>query len=94
MAPRINPKKMDTLFVELTKGCPFMFQKSESITMRLGGIHSAVDRRQAESVLKQVKGVRSASVNQNAVAAVTYRADQTNVDTITSALASIGYPVI
>ena len=71
-----------------------MFQKSESITMTLSGINSAVDRRQAERVLKQVKGVRAASVNSNAVAAVTYRADQTDVDTITSALASVGYPVI
>ena len=71
-----------------------MFQKSESITMQLGGIHCDVDRRQAESVLKQVKGVRSATVNGQAMAAVTYRADQTDVDTITSALASVGYPVI
>ncbi len=71
-----------------------MFHNAESITMQLDGIHSTVDRRMAESVLKQVKGVRSASVNHNAVAAVTYRADQTDVATITSALASVGYPVI
>lgn len=71
-----------------------MFTKPESITMQLGGVTNAATRKEATEVLKRQKGVRSATVDHRAVATVTYRADQTTVDTLTTALAQAGYPVI
>ena len=71
-----------------------MFTKPESITMQLGGVHDATARKSAEQVLRQMRGVRSATVDAHAVAAVTYRSDQITVDTITGGLADAGYPVI
>ncbi|MBR2338570.1 MAG: hypothetical protein IKA63_03800 [Clostridia bacterium] len=71
-----------------------MFTRPESITMQLGGIGDADARRRAEQVLRQTKGVRSATVDEHAVAAVTYRADQTTVDAIAGNLAAAGYSII
>jgi hypothetical protein len=71
-----------------------MFTKPESITMQLSGINDDFARKTAAQVLRRQKGVKTATVDQSAVAAVTYRADQTTVDTLTAALAQAGYPVI
>ena len=43
-----------------------MFSKAESITMKLDGIHDAASRRAAVQVLREMPGVRSASVRQGA----------------------------
>ncbi len=71
-----------------------MFTKPEAITMKLGGIQNEKARRDAVQVLRRQKGVRSVTVDQNAVASVTYRAGQTTVDTLTDALFQAGFPVI
>ncbi len=71
-----------------------MMTKPEAITMQLGGVTDAASRKAATQLLRSQKGVRSAVVDNRAVAAVTYRADQTTVDTLTKALAQAGYPVI
>lgn len=71
-----------------------MFTKAESITMQLSGVTDMASRKAAAQVLRGQKGVRSAVVDEGAVASVTYRADQTTVDTLTTALARAGYTVI
>lgn len=71
-----------------------MFTKPESITMQLSGVSDLSARRRAEQVLRQTKGVRSATVDEHAVASVTYRADRTNVDAIAENLAAAGYIII
>lgn len=71
-----------------------MFVKPESITMQLGGVHDAASQREATQVLRRLKGVRFAAVDDHAVATVTFRADQTTVDTLTQALSQAGFPVI
>ena len=43
-----------------------MFSKAESITMKLGGIHDTTDRRVAAQVLREIPGVRTVSVRQDA----------------------------
>lgn len=71
-----------------------MFTRPESITMKLSGIQTERERRDAVQVLRRQKGVRSATIDQHAVASVTYRAGQTTVDTLTDALSQAGYSVI
>ena len=71
-----------------------MFAGSESITMKLGGVTDAASRRAATQVLRGQRGVKFAVVDSHAVAAVTYRVGQTDVATITAALAQAGYYVI
>ncbi len=71
-----------------------MFEKPECITMKLGGVTNAATRKEAVDVLRRQRGVRAASIDQCAVATVTYRADQTTVGELTAALARAGYPVI
>lgn len=71
-----------------------MFEKPESITMRLSGVTDGASRKAAAQVLRSQKGVRWAMVDEQAVAAVSYRADQTTVDTLTAALSEAGYTVI
>lgn len=71
-----------------------MFQKTECITMKLGGVSDAATRKEAADVLRRQKGVRAAAIDARAVATVTYRADQTNVETLTNALTQAGYPLI
>lgn len=71
-----------------------MFTKPESITMKLSGIQTERERRDAVQVLRRQKGVRSATIDAHAVASVTYRAEQTTVDTLTNALSEAGYTVI
>lgn len=71
-----------------------MFSKPESITMRLGGVTDAATRKEATDVLKRQKGVRSVTIDQCAVATVTYCAERTNVATLTAALAQAGYPIV
>ena len=71
-----------------------MFHRSESITMQLGGITDERSRRAAVQVLRSQKGIKTVSIDRFATACVTYRADQTTVDTITTALNQAGYSLI
>ncbi|MBR2406309.1 MAG: heavy-metal-associated domain-containing protein [Clostridia bacterium] len=70
-----------------------MFSKAESITMKLDGIHDAASRRAAVQVLREMPGVRSASVRQGA-ANVSFYPDKTTVPEMTAALADAGFSVI
>ena len=70
-----------------------MFSKAESITMKLGGVYDAATRKAAVQVLREIPGVRSASVRQDA-ANVSFYPDKTTVPEMTAALANAGFPVI
>lgn len=71
-----------------------MFLKTECITMKLGGVTDTATRKNATEVLRRQRGVRTAIVDADAVALVAYRADQTTVEALTTALAQAGYSVI
>ena len=71
-----------------------MFLKTECITMKLGGVTDTATRKNATEVLRRQRGVRTATVDADAVALVAYRADQTTVEALTTALAQAGYSVI
>ncbi len=72
-----------------------MFSKTESITMTLSGVHDAATGHAATKALKQVDGVKSATVNHRlAVAQVSFSPKKTTVDTITQALAQAGFSVV
>ncbi len=70
-----------------------MFSKAESITMKLDGVHDAATRKAAVQVLRDIPGVRSASVRRDA-ANVSFYPDKTTVSEMTTALANAGFSVI
>ena len=70
-----------------------MFSKAESITMKLDGITDPTSRRTAVQILRDVPGVKSASVKGNA-ANVSFYPDKTTVSHMTSALSKAGFTVI
>ena len=70
-----------------------MFSKAESITMKLGGIHDTTDRRVAAQELREIHGVRTVSVRQDA-ANVSFYPTKTTVMELTTALANAGFSVI
>ncbi len=70
-----------------------MFSKAESITMKLDGVHDAATRKAAAQVLRDIPGVRSASVRRDA-ANVSFYPDKTTVSEMTTALANAGFSVI
>lgn len=70
-----------------------MFSKAESITMKLDGVHDAATRKAAVQVLRDIPGVRSASVRRDA-ANVSFYPDKTTVSEMTVALANAGFSVI
>ena len=72
-----------------------MFSKTESITMTLSGVHDTATQHAAVKALRQVDGVKSATVNHRlSVAHVTFSPKKTTVDTITQALAQAGFSVV
>ncbi len=71
-----------------------MFSKAECITMKIGGALDAASRKDAADVLRRQRGVRTVTIDVSAVATVTYRPDQTDVETLTDALAHAGYSLI
>ena len=72
-----------------------MFERPESITMQLSGVHDAATQRAATQVLKSISGVRSVSVDRrSAVADVTFLPGKTTVPTLTQVLAEAGFSVI
>lgn len=70
-----------------------MFSKAESITMKLNGITDAASRRTAVQILRDVPGVKSASVRNDA-ANVSFYPDKTTVSEMTTALSQAGFTVI
>lgn len=70
-----------------------MLSKAECITMKLDGVHDAATRRAAAQVLRELPGVRSASVHKDA-AKVTFFPDRTTVPQMTAALDQAGFSVI
>ena len=70
-----------------------MLSKAECITRKLSGVHDAASRRAAAQVLRELPGVRSASVHGDA-ARVTFLPDKTTVPQMTAALDRAGYTVI
>ncbi len=70
-----------------------MLSKAESITMKLDGVHDAATRKAAAQVLRELPGVRSVSVRQDA-ANVTFFPNKTTVPQMTAALDRAGFSVI
>lgn len=70
-----------------------MLSKTECITMKLDGVHNAATRKAAAQVLRELPGVRSVSVRQDA-ANVTFLPDKTTVPQMTVALDQAGFSVI
>lgn len=70
-----------------------MFSKAESITMKLDGVHDAASRRAAAQVLRELPGVRTATVRRDA-ANVSFYPDKTTVPEMTQALAVAGFSVV
>lgn len=70
-----------------------MFSKAESITMKLDGITNATSRRTAVQILRDMPGVKSASVRGDE-ANVLFYPDKTTVSHMTTALAQAGFTVI
>ncbi|MBQ7037795.1 MAG: hypothetical protein IJN61_01605 [Clostridia bacterium] len=69
--------------------------KAESITMQLSGVHDSATQKAAAQVLKNIHGVRSASVDRHsAVADVTFFPQKTTVPVLTKALEDAGFLVI
>ncbi len=70
-----------------------MLSKSECITMKLLGVHDTATRKAAAQVLRDIPGVRSVSVRQDA-ARVTFSPERTTVPQMTAALDAAGFSVI
>ena len=70
-----------------------MFSKAESITMKLDGVHDTVTRKAAAQVIREIDGVRSVTVKNDA-ANVSFYPSRTTVSELTSALESAGFSVI
>lgn len=70
-----------------------MLSKAEHITMKLDGVYDAATRKAAAQVLRDLPGIRSVSVRNDA-AQVTFFPDKTTVPQMTAALDRAGFSVI
>lgn len=70
-----------------------MFGKTETITMKLDGVHNAATRRTAVQTLRGLDGVHTAAIKGD-TAQVAFYPEHTTVSALTSALAQAGFAVI